>query len=57
MCLAEHTEHTEAEQGVMTDTEVSSGTVFCSRVGWPVDGMVVTAVLTDSAKSLPGVTK
>ena len=56
MCLAEHTEHTEDEQGVMTDTEVSSGTVFCSRVGWPVDGMVLT-VLTDSAKSLPGETK
>ena len=53
MCWAEHTDDTEAEQGVMT-SHWADGFLF---VGWLArDGMVVT-VLTESAKSLPGKTK
>ena len=29
MCSAEHTKHTEAEQGVMTDSQFTELTVLC----------------------------
>ena len=55
MCWAEHTEDTEAEQGVMTNHWVD-GFLFSDVGCLDRDGIVVT-VLTDSAKSLPGETK
>ena len=51
MCWAEHT---EADQGVMTDKSVD-GFLFVGRLDR--DGLVVVTVLTDLAMSLPGETK